>query len=324
MNKFIGFLIILSTIIIFFISLSTGSDGLNFADLSDFFSENQNGKILRQIRLPHSLGALLCGALLGISGAIMQSILKNPLASPYTLGISQAGAFGASFYIIFLSNLNLMFLSIEISAFISSLICIFAIVILAKNLSVSSIVLFGIGLGAFFGAMTMFIQYFANENDTAATLFWTFGDISKATFSNDLILGIALIFGVIIVTLNYWKFDALGFGDEKALSLGVNVKAFRFFFMLFATLLSTLCVCYFGIIGFVGLVAPHIIKFIFGYSHKNLFILTAFCGAFLLGVADIFSRLIINPVIVPVGILMAFIGVPMLLFLLAKKGSDYA
>ena len=94
--------------------------------------------------------------------------------------------------------------------------------------------------------------------------------------------------------------------------------------MLFATLLSTLCVCYFGIIGFVGLVAPHIIKFIFGYSHKNLFILTAFCGAFLLGVADIFSRLIINPVIVPVGILMAFIGVPMLLFLLAKKGSDYA
>lgn len=324
MNKFIGFLIILSTIIIFFISLSTGSDGLNFADLSDFFSENQNGKILRQIRLPHSLGALLCGALLGISGAIMQSILKNPLASPYTLGISQAGAFGASFYIIFLSNLNLVFLSIEISAFISSLICIFAIAILAKNLSVSSIVLFGIGLGAFFGAMTMFIQYFANENDAAATLFWTFGDISKATFSNDLILGIALIFGVIIVTLNYWKFDALGFGDEKALSLGVNVKAFRFFFMLFATLLSTLCVCYFGIIGFVGLVAPHIIKFIFGYSHKNLFILTAFCGAFLLGTADIFSRLIINPVIVPVGILMAFIGVPMLLFLLAKKGSNYA
>ena len=324
MNKFIAVFIVASTFCVFLISLCVGSDGLNFTDLYNFFDEGRNGRIMRQIRLPHSLGAMLCGGVLAISGAVMQSVLKNPLASPYTLGISQAGAFGASFYIIFLSHLNLAFLNIEITAFLSSMICIFAIIFLAKNLSISSIVLFGIGLGAFFGAATMFIQFFANDNDVAATLFWTFGDISKATFKNDFLLAIALVLGVLIYSFGYWKFDGLGFGDEKALSLGINVKYFRLFSLLSATLLSTLCVCYFGIIGFVGLVAPHIIKFIFGYSHKNLFILTAFCGAFLLGAADIFSRLIINPVIVPVGILMAFIGVPMLLYLLAKKGSNYA
>ena len=313
--KIVLFLLLLFAI--FVISLCVGSDGLNFSDLFAFSNDDLNGKIMREIRLPHTLAALICGAALALSGAAMQSIFKNALASPYTLGISNAGAFGASFYIIFLQEIP--FLSIEISAFISAFSCICVMMFLARFLAMASLVLFGIGLGAFFGAGVMFLQFFADDTDIATTLFWTFGDISKATFSANLNIFAIFVIATVIFSLNYWKFDALHFGDDKAQTLGVNVKFFQILVLFWATLLSTLCVCYFGIIGFIGLVAPHIIKFSLGFSHKILFIFSGLCGAIMLGAADILSRLIFAPVILPVGILTAFLGVPLLLFLLIRK-----
>ncbi len=324
-NKIVFFTI--CVIILFFISLSSGNNGIALSDLSRLLDEGDNfSLIFFDIRLPRSLAAFFVGGALGLSGALMQGVLKNPLASPFTLGISQASAFGASFAIIVLqvysvsSGFEAGFIT-AFAAFTVSMATTFIIIMLGKkgNMSPESLILFGVALGAFFSALTMFLQYFADDTDAAATLFWTFGDLSKAGFGIVWITAFVLILVLAVYFRSFWKLDALMFGRDHARSLGIDTEKFTFHVMITASLLSALSVAFFGIIGFVGLIAPHLVRLAAGSSYKYLIPLSVLSGGGLLLFADIVSRTVMLPVVIPVGIFTSMLGAPLFLYFLYNK-----
>jgi len=316
--------LLFATLFFLWLSLISGYNGVNMSDTFKLFNtDEQFFTIVSSIRLPRALAALLVGMLLGLSGVVMQGILRNSLASPFTLGISQAAGFGAAFAIIVFENHNagletLSLWFVPFCAFIASMLCSLLIIFLGKKVKMSPMVLIlaGVGLGSLFHSATMFLQYFTTEINAAATLFWTFGDLSKATYNILFILSITLFFSFIIIWSSHWKFDALGFGDDNAYNKGVNVNSFRLWMLLFGSLCTAIAVSFFGIIGFIGLVAPHIVKLILGNSHGALIPLSALSGGVLLLGADFFARMLLYPSILPVGIITSFIGAPMLLYLL--------
>ena len=277
--------------------------------------------ILHSIRLPRTLAAILGGALLGISGCVMQGVLRNPLASPYTIGVAQAAAFGASFAIIVLGALESVgSVGIIGCAFVCSMACIGFIVFLGTRLThPSSLILAGVALGALFSAMTMMLQFFASDLNAAAAMFWTFGDLGKATWQNLGVLGASFVVVFVLLLRGHWQMDALSLGDEGAKAKGINVGRFRIFMLVVSTFASAVVVSYFGIIGFVGLVAPHIVRLTLGQSYAVLVPFSAVFGAILLVLADVVSKFILPPIIIPIGIVTAFMGVPLLLYLLARR-----
>ncbi|WP_025270443.1 FecCD family ABC transporter permease [Hippea sp. KM1] len=312
-----------------FLNLLTGPDGFNIGDIGNLIQHKVRFIIvMEQIRLPRAVAGILAGALLGLSGAIMQGSLKNPLASPYTLGISQAAAFGASFAIIILQAYSAKSsigsnIGVGACAFLSSLICMITILILGKisSLSPGSMVLAGVGLGSLFHALTMFLQYFASDLEVSATLFWTFGELGKASWENIYIMAFIFIPIYIYFIFSHWKMDALSFGDDNAQSRGVEVDRFRFISLLLSSLLSAIAVSFLGIIGFVGLIASHIVRMLVGSSHLSIILLSPIVGSILVLLADFVSKIIIKPVILPIGILTSFMGVPLFLYLLLSKAK---
>ncbi|PSM52142.1 iron siderophore ABC transporter, permease protein [Campylobacter blaseri] len=320
------FLLTLSAIF----AISSGNGKLDFSIIPHLFLDSQKSMILYSIRLPRTIAAILGGALLGISGCAMQGVLRNPLASPYTIGIAQASAFGASFAIIALGVLEqnsgiLQSVGIVGCAFISSMVCMILILYMGTKLSTmdsSSLVLAGVALGALFSSTTMMLQFFASDLNAAAAIFWTFGDLGKATWNNLTILSICFFLSILFLWKNHWKMDALSFGDEGAKARGVDVKALRITILIFATLSSAVVVAYFGIIGFVGLVAPHITRLVIGTSYGLLIPFSAIFGSILLITADVISKFILPPIIMPIGIVTSFMGVPLFLYLLIRKKSD--
>lgn len=318
------FLFLVATL--FLASLLTGAHGVALKEIETLFSDGETSMlIINEIRAPRALVALLAGGALGLSGALMQAVLKNPLASPFTLGISQASAFGATFAIIILQSYSKdgsIFLT-PLCAFLSALICTFAILFLSRKtiLRSESLILSGVAMGALFSAMTMFMQYFASEIDVVASLFWTFGDLSKANLTVSIIIALFLVPTLLYFLFYYWKLDAMMLGSESAKNLGVNVNCVQTMAMVLSSLLSAITVSFLGIIGFIGLIAPHIIRLIIGGGHRYLLVLSTLCGAALLLLADIISRSIMPPIIIPIGILTSFIGAPLFLYLLTKRGK---
>lgn len=328
-KRFTTIFFIALAILLFILSLFTGTNGVNINDISKLLvGDEMFLLIMEQIRLPRALAAFFAGAALALSGALMQAVLKNPLASPFTLGISQASAFGASFAIIVLHSYSASFIFggnfiTTLCAFISSLICTFTILYLGKssNMKAETLILAGVAIGALFGAMTMFLQYFATDIDVATTLFWTFGDIGKATFTSAMIIAGMFLPILFFFYKIFWQFDAMMLGNESAKSFGVSIEKLRVIAMILASLLSAVTVSFLGIIGFIGLIAPHIVRLLFGSGHKFLLPLSSLIGGGLLLFADIISRVILSPVIVPVGILTSFLGAPLFLYLLTRKKS---
>lgn len=318
-------LLVLTALCLSFFSLATGSEGLSYEQLYLYLQGDQRYiLIFEKIRIPQSVAAFGAGAALALSGVLLQAVLKNPLASPFTLGISQASAFGASFAIIVLqsySNESYGAFITPLCAFLSALVCTIVILILGKlsQMKSSSLILAGVAIGAMFNSMTMFLQYFADEVDAAATLFWTFGDLSKASFESNIYIFIVLIPSLIFFWFTFWKFDALLLGEESAKVLGVEVSKLQVIAMIVASLLSAVTVAFLGVIGFIGLIAPHLVRLLLGSSHRYLVPLSIFSGASLLLAADIASRTVLLPSILPVGILTSFLGAPLFLYLLTKS-----
>ena len=322
-------LVLFLTLMLFlWLSLISGAHGISFSDTPKlFFDTSKFSTIVQNIRLPRALAACIVGALLGLSGVLMQGVLQNPLASPFTLGVSQAAALGATSAIILIDASSLASLqllgsfTIPLFAFSASMVCSLIIVWLGKHVAMSptALILAGVGLGSLFHSATMFMQYFTTEINAAATLFWTFGELSRATYNTLIILSIVALISSIYAWRLHWKLDALSFGDDSAKNKGIDTKSLRVSMLIVASLCAALAVSFFGIIGFIGLVAPHIVRLVIGSSHSFLIPLSMLCGATLLLAADYFARVALYPSTLPVGILTSFIGVPMLLYLLIKK-----
>lgn len=288
--------------------------------------------IIRNIRLPHALAALLAGAGLAAAGAAMQSILRNPLGSPFTLGISQAGAFGAAFSVMLLGTGTMQSTQVgavsiinpyltTLSAFTACMATSLIIIAIARirGASPEVMVLSGVALGSLFSAGTMFLQYFADDVQLAAMVFWTFGDVGRAGWPEVWFMAVIVIAAMAFFMVNRWNYNAIDAGDETARALGVRVGLVRLIGMAVASLVSAVIVSFLGIIGFVGLVCPHIVRRIIGDDHRFLLPASALTGACLLLAADTAARLMFAPRVLPVAILTAFFGAPTFLYLLIRR-----
>jgi len=291
--------------------------------------------IIHNIRLPHALAAMLAGAGLAVAGAAMQSILRNPLGSPFTLGISQAGAFGAAFSVMLLGTGTMQSTQVGAVSVINpylTTLCAFtacmatSLIIIAiarlRGASPEVMVLSGVALGSLFSAGTMFLQYFADDVQLAAMVFWTFGDVGRAGWMEVRFMAVIVAGALIFFIINRWNYNAIDAGDETAKGLGVRVELVRLTGMVVASLVTAVIVSFLGIIGFVGLVCPHIVRRVIGDDNCFLLPASAFTGACLLLAADITARMMLAPRVLPVAILTAFLGAPTFLYLLIRRRSQ--
>jgi iron complex transport system permease protein len=325
-------LLLLATAAIF--SMTVGSLPLSIHDIVHNLldrSQSQYGHVIWNIRLPRMVASLIAGAGLAVAGAVMQNILKNPLASPFTIGISQGAGFGAAFAIIVLGTGTLNLAGREavtvgspdlvvLSAFAGAMlsVCFILGVAMLRRISPEAVILAGVALSAFFSAATMFLQYFASDMQVAATVFWTFGDLGKAGWRENAIMLVAFLLAFVYFVAVRWRFNAMQWGDEVAQSLGVRVQRLRIIGMVLSALSVAVITAFLGIIGFIGLIAPHMARFLVGSDHRFLIPCSAILGALLLLLSDIIARMLMPPVILPVGIITSFLGAPLFLYLLIK------
>jgi iron complex transport system permease protein len=316
----------------FFTGLSLGSLKISVKDV--FFSllgqaKINNAIIINNIRLPRVLSAIVGGIALSVSGTAMQSLLRNPLASPVSLGISHSAAFGAAFAIIVLggsSPSNITFSAstpylISFSAFIWSMVNTLIILTIAKlkGAGPETIILSGIISGSLFTAATSSLQYFGNDIQVSSIVFWLFGDIGKASWNKFWMLLIVVLPAIVFFIRNRWNYNALSTGDETAKSLGVKTGRIRITGMVIASLASAITVSFFGVIAFVGLVVPHIVRRFIGVDERFLIPASALFGGMFLLFADTVARTLLSPVVLPVGILTSFLGAPLFIYLLIKN-----
>ncbi|MBQ7331454.1 MAG: iron ABC transporter permease [Oscillospiraceae bacterium] len=286
-------------------------------------SDRKINLVVQNNRLPRILTAILAGGGLGLAGCVLQAVLRNPLASASTLGVSQGASFGAAFAIVVLGLGNTAGLGISACAFAGSIAV--ALVILAlsrfRQVSPEGIVLAGVAISSMFTGATTLIQYFANEVELSTLVFWTFGDLG-ATGWNDL-GGMGIVVAVLIAYCYFhrWDYNALLSGEETAISLGIHVKGLTLVSMLLCCLCSSVVISCVGLISFIGLVAPHIVRMAVGNNHVYLIPGSILGGATLLLLGDLFARTVISPVILPIGAITSFLGGPLFLYLLFKGGK---
>ena len=335
-TKYIGkkiSLIILSAVAlvaVVLIATSIGSANLSISEVLDQII-NQSG-IAWSIRFPRVLVAVVAGAMLAVTGTVMQCVLKNPLSEPYTLGLSQAAAFGAAFSIMFLGGGSMYSNSkdavvisnqytVTICAFCFCLISTFVILALTSLTRVSpeSIVLSGVVIGSIFGAARTGLQYFANEIQLSSMVYWTFGDLSRITWDNLVLLFCICVPVLVYFIYNRWNYNAIDAGIDTASSLGVNVNRHVRVGMVLCSLIAALIVSLMGVIGFVGLLAPHIVRWIIGSDHRFVIPASALVGALILLVSDTVARTIISPLVLPVGVITSFLGGPLFLMILIRR-----
>ncbi|MCO5383257.1 MAG: iron ABC transporter permease [Methanosarcina barkeri] len=287
--------------------------------------------IIWNIRLPQALAAIVAGAGLSVAGVVMQSILRNPLGSPFTLGISNAGAFGAAFSVVILGSgkmqstvadaviINNPYLTTMV-AFVFCLLATGVILLISRIRGAlpEVMVLAGVALSSLFTAGTMFLQYFADDTQLAAVVFWTFGDVGRVNWLElEIMTGVVLL-AVIFFIANCWNYNAIDAGDETAKSLGVNVEKIRLIGMVIAALVSAVIVAFLGVIGFVGLICPHMVRRVIGDDQRYLIPGSTLLGGILLLVSDTAARLIVSPYVLPVSVLTAFMGAPTFIYLLLR------
>lgn len=283
--------------------------------------------IVWSIRLPMAVLAVLVGAALGLSGAVVQTVLANPLASPYTLGLAGAAGFGAALAIVlpvalpFATELATMF-----AAFLSALLAA-GLLLLLTGLADGrreTIVLAGLAILFLFQALLALLQYLASPEALAQIVFWLFGSLARATWSKAALLGLVLASSLAALLKLSWRLAALGLGEERAAALGARPKTLRLAALAWASLLTAAAVAFAGTIGFVGLVAPHLARALVGEDQRFLLPASALMGAVLLLAASTASRAIVPGSILPIGILTALVGVPFLIGLVLRRRPGVA
>ena len=309
------------------LSLRSGSYDTPIGELiKGIFGLSEDRKInlvVQNNRLPRICTAILAGGGLGLAGCILQAVLRNPLASASTLGVSQGATFGAAFAIVVLGLGSTSGFGIQLCAFLGSIAVALVILGLSKFRQVSpeGIVLAGVAISSMFTGATTLIQYFADEVQLSTLVFWTFGDLGSTSWED---LGsLAAIVAILCVycILHRWDYNALLGGEETAISLGINVKKLTLVGMLMCCLCSSVVVSNVGLISFIGLVAPHIVRMVVGNNHVYLIPGSILGGATLLLLGDLFARTVISPVILPIGAITSFLGGPLFLYLLFKGGK---
>ncbi len=281
--------------------------------------------IIWGLRLPRIIMGILAGIGLAIAGTTMQGVVRNPLASPYTLGIASAASFGATLAIILGAGFVTGKYIIIVNAFVFALLSSFIIYGLSryKSATPETMILAGIALMYLFSAMTGILQYFGEAEAVKEVVFWMFGSLGRASWDKLSLMSVIIAFCIPLIMLKSWDLNALGVGDERAKSLGVNVEQTRIVCFVLASLVTAGIICFTGTIGFIGLVSPHMCRMVIGGDNRYLIPASGLFGAALLLGADTIARTIVAPVILPVGLITSFMGVPLFLYLIMRKRKEY-
>ena len=326
-------LLSLALVLAILLSLAAGSYATPLSELlrglfGRAHDENINRVVLGN-RLHRLCAVLVARAGRGVSGCVLQAILRNPLASASTLGVSQGASFGAAFAIVVLhagGTGALGSAAIPLCAFAGSMAV--AVVILGlsrfRQISPEGIVLAGVAISSMFTGATTLIQYFADEIELASLVFWTFGSLDSATWSDLRLMGLVVLVTGVCFLLRRWDYNALLSGTETAVSLGINVRRLTLVDMVLCCLTASVIVSYIGLVNFIGLVAPHIVRMVVGNNHVYLLPGSILAGSTLLLLGDLLARTAISPVILPIGAITSFLGGPLFLYLLFKGGRGNA
>lgn len=279
--------------------------------------------IVFDIRLPRIIAAFIVGACLAIAGAAFQGTFKNPLVSPDLLGVASGAGFGAALSILF-NGSNLL---IQCGSFILGIISVSITYLISKAYKAGGVlilVLSGVAISSFFSALISGAKFVADPTDKLPEItYWLMGSLSSISFEQLSMILIPIIIGLAILLFSRWHLNVLAMGDEEAQSLGVNPDRFRFFIIIGCTLLTSAAVSISGIIGWVGLVVPHITRMLVGSDNRILLPASISIGGCFLLLMDNISRTLIS-IEIPIGILTAIIGVPVFLYLLRKGYSDWS
>jgi iron complex transport system permease protein len=312
----------------FLIDLATGPSSLGVADtLRTILWPGEASRstlvIVWDVRMPAAVMAVLVGVALSLAGAEMQTILNNPLASPFTLGVSSAASLGAALAIV----LGIGIPGVPESWIVTgnAFIFAFASVLLLQSLTgmrgagVDSLVMFGIALVFTFNALVALIQFVASADALQQLVFWGMGSLTRTNWESIAILGLVIVFTVPFSLGASWKLTALRLGEDRARSFGVNVTRLRFFSLFRISLLAATSVAFVGTIGFIGLVGPHIARLLIGEDHRFFLPASALTGAVVMSLADVASKSIAPGVIVPIGIVTSLVGLPVFFSLIFRR-----
>lgn len=318
----------MAVIVAFILDLITGPSSLSALDaLRGLVSPDTLSAPMRviiwDVRLPQALMAVLVGAALSLAGAEMQTILNNPLASPFTLGVSSAASLGAALAIVLgvgLPGFDTSWL-ISINAFIFA----FGSVLLLQALSrlrgsgPETLVLVGIAMVFSFNALVAMIQFIASQEALQQLVFWSMGSLSRGNWDRLAVLAVVLAIVTPLALLDSWKLTALRLGEDRARSFGINIGRLRFMALLRVSILAATAVAFVGTIGFIGLVGPHIARLLLGEDHRFFLPGSMLTGALVLSLSSVASKALISGAVMPVGIVTALIGVPFFVVLIFAR-----
>ncbi len=279
--------------------------------------------ILWDMQMPTVCAGLAVGAAFGLAGAVMQTLLNNPLASPYTLGISAGAGFGASLtMVVGLGGLSVLgAYMVPAGAFLFAMLATAGIFLISKVKGFSStvMILSGIGLVFLFQAMQSLMQYLATPDTLAGIVFWTFGSLNGIEWNEVAMIVVMFVVSFVLIYRKAWALTALRLGDRRAEALGVNTQKMRKWMFVLTALLTSTCVAFVGCIGFIGIVGPHVARMILGEDQRYLLPMSCICGAAILLTADILCGVIKSGLEFPIGIFTSIVGVPFFFYLILRK-----
>lgn len=320
---------IVAAVVVAGLSLGYGSTSIDFFRCYQIVWEHVTGNIQNTVydyiivneRMTRVIAAVLAGAGLAVAGCVMQSVMKNPLADPYTTGISSGAGFGATLAITAGISIVGGSYSIVVNAFVFALIpmALMMAVSKMKGGDPTTMIMAGMAVMYIFNAFTTVMKLYADPDALATLYTWTVGTVSDCTWPDLMIMAAVVIVGTVVTQLMSGKLNILATGDDNAKAMGLNVENLRIGLLLLISLMVATVVSFTGLIGFVGLVAPHICRVFVGADNRYLVVSSAMFGALLLLVADFVGRTIIAPAVLQVGVVTAFIGGPMFLYLILRQ-----
>lgn len=284
---------------------------------SSFPTDGKINTLVWNIRAPRIITAVLVGAALSVSGLIFQNVFRNPLVDPYVLGVASGSACGAGFAIVF------GFLSVELSSILFGVLATVIICVIARNKSSNAtlrLILAGLVISGVFSSILNLIKVIASDSKLREIIFWLMGGIYASNWSAVIKVAIVLFPIMAIFMLCSWKLNVLSLHEHEAQTLGVNVSFYRLLFILCATLLTAVCVSQVGIIAWIGLMIPHMVRLIFGADNRYALIATVFFGAIFLLISDTIARCVIMGE-VPISVVTSLLGAPYLIYLICNRTS---
>jgi iron complex transport system permease protein len=332
------FILFVVLLLMCLLSVSAGSAGISFTETLNTLlgrGAKQSEIIIFNVRLPRIAAGVSVGIVLAMAGCIMQNVLRNPLASPSTLGVLQGASFGAAVAIVYfgagiqVNSGTAAALTITNPYIVATCAFLGGIATTAVILGLSRIskvtpatmILAGVAMSSLFTGATALVQYFADDVMIATVVYWTFGSLGRAGWNEISLIFFFGVFAFCYFYFNRWNYNAMESGAHTAKSLGVDVDKLIVVSMVVASLISAVAVAFVGTIHFIGLIAPHIVRKFVGNDHRFLIPCSALMGAVLILTADLISRTLIAPAILPIGALTSFLGAPLFLYMIIKRGS---